>query len=104
MDWYTIAKLIDKDEWEAGKEDEDTFIQCSYCNRWATHPTADVVTEDYTWKTVDQLEPDERLDAERAIKSFNEEGYQSDVGISHSICNDCAEKMFGVKLPSGSMA
>ena len=59
-------------------------LQCSYCRRWATHPSnPQAVKEEVIWKEYKDLLPEEMADID-ALKHNN-------IRISHGVCNYCLE-------------
>lgn len=87
--WYRVALLVDR-----GEGPEETFVQCMYCNRFATSPTSQDINP--IWKTMEEMDEMERSTAIRAMKEFkndiDENIFKKGIGltgISTGMCPEC---------------
>ena len=87
--WYRIALLVDR-----GEGPEETFVQCMYCNRFATSPTSQDINP--IWKTMEEMDEQERSAAIRATETFKNdiagnifEKGMGLTGISTGMCPEC---------------
>jgi hypothetical protein len=87
MNWYRQAKLVDTSH-PTDKKHINT--QCAYCNRWATHPDdPKAQNEKRTWKSYEELDPQEKEEANKANQRINH--------TSHGLCPICLHTMQKIK-------
>ena len=81
MNWYKKARLADVNYDAEGVNPLN--IACQYCDRLATHPTdVSATSETRTWKTIDELDPEEKMEFQAAIRN-------NKLVLSHGICDNC---------------
>lgn len=87
MNWYKKAKLIDNSH---PTDNKNINTQCSYCQRWATHPNNEKANNDERiWKTYDQLDFEEKEEVDKTRQEINY--------VSHGICFICFNVMQKIK-------
>ena len=89
MNWYKVAKLIDKNF--SHSKDKKIYVKCSVCGKYATHPSSPVASDDeYVWKSLDELNSEEINEAIRSEKPIKDR--DPNLSISHGHCPICFQK------------
>lgn len=82
-----MAKLVNK---KFPTDKKDMHSQCMYCRRWATSPH-NSKSQEFTWKTYDQLDSEEKIGVNNAKKQLSD--------VSHGICTYCYNILEGLDDP-----
>jgi len=80
------AHLINK-----GVGEENMYLVCQYCGRWATHPFDDKISDrQRIWKKPEQLSVDEIMESREALSQMHNEDFENITkSISHGVCPIC---------------
>ena len=100
MNWYKLARLVDKTDWVDKKSlpnNEPLHVQCMSCKKYATRPqdsVSKIEEADYVWKDYNSLDLEERQQIDYITNAYNSGMFKS-FPLSHGICPECVEIMLG---------